>query len=178
MLKWSKPDLCAYTKWSDSVFSREGYSFVLGRRWLDRRGRRTSTSDEPRPRCSASSNALRRHRAEVDLRRSVAIGTGTVRPSRSRWKWLHARSASLLAPRRPTARCPWTRRSTRRWRLRQLRRPPSPSVPGEPGHDAQAHRFSRSSYWASRRLYVAQRMRGGLGGNIGELSRVQRITVR
>src|SRR5215475_9185902 len=27
-----------------------------------------------------------------------------------------------------------------------------------------AHRFSRSSYCASRRLYVAQRMRGGLGG--------------
>jgi hypothetical protein len=28
----------------------------------------------------------------------------------------------------------------------------------------KAHRFSRSSYCASRRLYVAQRMRGGFGG--------------
>ena len=27
----------------------------------------------------------------------------------------------------------------------------------------KAHRFSRSSYCASRRLYVAQRMRGGTG---------------
>ena len=42
----------------------------------------------------------------------VGIGTGTVRPSRSRcWRSSvsHARSASFLAPRRPTARCPWTR---------------------------------------------------------------------
>ena len=28
----------------------------------------------------------------------------------------------------------------------------------------KAHRFSRSSYCASRRLYVAHRMRGGFGG--------------
>src|SRR6201995_5429998 len=42
----------------------------------------------------------------------VGIGTGTVRPSRSRY-WRssvsHARSTSLLAPRRPTARRPLTR---------------------------------------------------------------------
>ena len=31
------------------------------------------TSDEPRPRCSASSNALRRHRAEVDLRPGLGV---------------------------------------------------------------------------------------------------------
>jgi hypothetical protein len=43
--------------------------------------------------------------------------------------------------------------------------------PGHPHQDRanlvmmpKAHRFSRSSYCASRRLYVAQRMRGGLGG--------------
>jgi hypothetical protein len=43
--------------------------------------------------------------------------------------------------------------------------------PGHPHQDQanlvmmpKAHRFSRSSYCASRRLYVAQRMRGGLGG--------------
>ncbi|MGF6229380.1 hypothetical protein QFZ27_003335 [Inquilinus ginsengisoli] len=42
----------------------------------------------------------------------VGIGTGTVSPARSRcWRSSvsHARSASLLAPRRPTARCPWIR---------------------------------------------------------------------
>ena len=38
-----------------------------------RRGRRSLTSDEPRPRCSASSNALRRHRAEVDLRPGLGV---------------------------------------------------------------------------------------------------------
>ena len=42
----------------------------------------------------------------------VGIGSGTVRPSRSR-SWSspvsHARSESLRAPRRPTARCPLTR---------------------------------------------------------------------
>jgi hypothetical protein len=31
------------------------------------------TSDEPRPRCSASSNALRRHRAKVDLRPGLGV---------------------------------------------------------------------------------------------------------
>jgi len=31
------------------------------------------TSDEPRPRCSASSNTLRRHRAEVDLRSGLGV---------------------------------------------------------------------------------------------------------
>src|SRR5215510_5376533 len=48
----------------------------------------------------------------LSLLEDVGIGTGTVRPSRSRcWRSSvsHARSASLLAPRRPTARCPRTR---------------------------------------------------------------------
>ena len=45
----------------------------------------------------------------LSLLEDVGIGTGPVRPSRSRcWRSsvFHARSASLLAPRRPTARCP------------------------------------------------------------------------
>src|SRR5574338_167130 len=42
----------------------------------------------------------------------AAIGGGTLSPSRSRcWRSAvsHARSASLLTPRRATASCPWTR---------------------------------------------------------------------
>ena len=31
------------------------------------------TSDEPRPRCSTSDNALRRHRAKVDLRPTLVV---------------------------------------------------------------------------------------------------------
>ena len=130
------------------------------------------TSDEPRPRCSASSNALRRHRAEVDLRPGLGVQevgrrspAWALRPAlrqpmqpaervghatpvglrlgrsalhvchhhqtvreqpavRRRDRHRHGQtftvevleelglprgSASLLAPRRPTARCPLTR---------------------------------------------------------------------